>query len=412
MFEGWLKTDADVIALSNVDTTGVMLNKDESLDVGDELTLTAAHPDMTMNFTPTPTTEGNRTQDSQASEEVSQPTDTHDQDNSTATPVPPADTQVDLSSNSTANTSQGRVEDEVSADNVTDTSINSSELETLTDNLDNKTLTLELMNGTTDMVALNSSMTGGDNVTTDDGKSDYFNSTTTTDEEESEADDTASTTTPVTDDETTMSEVSLDTDENTNNSSTLSISGVTTDALEANTSVTLPVPTTINGTFVNTDTSLSLDTPSKPPTRTGITKEGGAVSKNVGGDELTSGTSLVSPQFNGTLRNVTSPPGVTVSIQGTASESTPLPSLSSNSTEAVMAVPVSNTSWQVFQVFLVLCVMGLLALGFLYWKKKRRQDDEIPVFTRHTDYHNPTFSMEDAANFMSRTGRNTYKTIE
>ncbi|KAK4327686.1 hypothetical protein Pmani_001838 [Petrolisthes manimaculis] len=74
----------------------------------------------------------------------------------------------------------------------------------------------------------------------------------------------------------------------------------------------------------------------------------------------------------------------------------------------------NTTSWRVFQVFLVLCAIGILGLGFLYWKKKRRQEDEIPVFTRpyHTDYHNPTFNMDDDASFVSRGGQHNYKSFD
>ncbi|KAK3885277.1 hypothetical protein Pcinc_010497 [Petrolisthes cinctipes] len=74
----------------------------------------------------------------------------------------------------------------------------------------------------------------------------------------------------------------------------------------------------------------------------------------------------------------------------------------------------TTTSWRVFQVFLVLCAIGFLGLGFLYWKKKRRQEDEIPVFTRpyNTDYHNPTFNMDDDASFVSRGGKHNYKSFD
>lgn len=415
MFEGWRKRDGDVIALSDVSITGVTLSRDEALDVGDEMTLTAGQPNTTESLTSTPTTKGNQTQESPASEGVSVATDTDDQDNNTAISVSPSGTQIDPSLDSTAKTSQSPAEGEVEGGNVTEMPIDPSELEVSTDNPQNETRTSEQINGNTDVVALNSSMSRGDNETSSDGDSGYFNSTKTTDGGKSETDEEAPTTPTVTDDESSTPEngreAVLSTDENTDKSSILSVPGVTTDSMQSNASVTLPdASTTVtNGPVINTEISGTSSTPSRAPTRTRLTDEQ-AVSTNVsGGDELTSGTTLAAPQSSGTVRNVTSLSGVT--IEGTP-ESTPLPSPAGNSTEAVVAVPVSSTSWQVFQVFLVLCVLGLLALGFLYWKRKRRQDDEIPVFTRHTDYHNPTFSMEDAANFVSRAGRNTYKTIE
>ncbi|XP_045588597.1 uncharacterized protein [Procambarus clarkii] len=88
--------------------------------------------------------------------------------------------------------------------------------------------------------------------------------------------------------------------------------------------------------------------------------------------------------------------------------------MTSASPEVSEEMHVSNASWGIFQFFLALCLVGLIALGFLYWRKKRRQDDEIPVFTRssYADYHNPTFTPEDDANFPSRGPRHNYKSFE
>ncbi|KAG0710400.1 hypothetical protein GWK47_022885 [Chionoecetes opilio] len=226
------------------------------------------------------------------------------------------------------------------------------------------------MTGGLDAVALNSSMPGGDDMTLSDNDADYFTSRTTSGGGKSGPDDEASTTPPVMNAEANTSEnkpeTVMGTNENVNNSSSLSIPGVTPDALQinANTTTTLPAGGATNGPASSSGMSGNSNA-----------TEGQDVSTTVQrSDELTSGTTLVAPQPNETSNIVTSPTGVTISI---AQESTTLPSAAGNNTEAVTAVPVSNTSWQVFQVFLVLCVLGLLALGLLYWKKKRRQDDEI-----------------------------------
>ncbi|KAK8742151.1 hypothetical protein OTU49_002145 [Cherax quadricarinatus] len=96
------------------------------------------------------------------------------------------------------------------------------------------------------------------------------------------------------------------------------------------------------------------------------------------------------------------------------SSSSPSEDISSKSPGMSDEMPVSQTSWGIFQFFLVLCLLGLITLGFLYWRKKRRQDDEIPVFTRssYTNYHNPTFTPEDDSNFTSRGARSNYKSFE
>lgn len=392
LFEGWRKGDGNVVALSGVDITGVTVSTDDAPDAGDELTFTSGQPNTTETLPSTPTPEGNQTQDLPAPVEGSVATDAEDQDGNITTLDSPEGTQSDLSLDTTARISQKPAEGEVEEGNVTEVSDEPLEPEVSTDNPQNETRTSEQISGRTDVVALNSSTSGDDTMTSGDSEGDGG---------ESETDEGMPMTTAMPDDEDTTAEtvpeVKVDTDQNTDDSSKLPITDLTTDSLPTNASVTLPDGnTTVPG---NT---------SQVPTKTQPAGEGQTVSE---GSELTPGTSAA-PQSNGTIENVTSTGDGTVPVEGKVSESTLEPSPAVNSTEAVMAVPVSSTSWQVFQVFLVLCVLGLLALGFLYWKRKRRQDDEIPVFTRHTDYHNPTFSMEDAANFMSRSGRNTYKTIE
>lgn len=96
------------------------------------------------------------------------------------------------------------------------------------------------------------------------------------------------------------------------------------------------------------------------------------------------------------------------------SSASPSGSINATAPEASETKPMARTPWGVFQVFLVLCLLGSVVLGFLYWRKKRRQDDEIPVFTRssHADYHNPTFSPDDDSSFASYGARHSYKSFE
>ncbi|XP_042858159.1 uncharacterized protein LOC122244336 isoform X2 [Penaeus japonicus] len=74
----------------------------------------------------------------------------------------------------------------------------------------------------------------------------------------------------------------------------------------------------------------------------------------------------------------------------------------------------TSSTWGMFKIFVVICVLGAVALGFLYWRKRRQQDDEIPVFTRssHADYHNPTFSPDDDSSFASQGTRHNYKSFD
>lgn len=250
-------------------------------------------------------------------------------------------------------------------------------------------------------------MTSGGNIS-----SDLQDAIKTTDTENSEKPEDGSSTTTTADGETAASVNSTEDAFETSGKEeniTLSVPGVTTDSLQANGSVSLlDGNATVTGDpLISSEASVDSETANTVTEETTFT--GGQNLSDIISttDEDNSDTTLGRPDFNTTLEDVT---GGTAFPIGVIMGSTPPPA--GNGTEAVMAVPMSSTSWQVFQIFLVLCVMGLLALGFLYWKRKHRQDDEIPVFTRHTDYHNPTFTMEDAANFMSRGGRNTYKTIE
>lgn len=323
-------------------------------------------------------------------------TEAADQDNTTLSSI--ADrTQIDRSHSPAEGDTEEGTRPELPT-NLLDPSVS-------TDIPESEIQATEHVDGTTDVVTLNSSMSGGDNMTSNGNASSDFNATmTTTDEENIETDGEEKSTMPtVTDSGTGVSENgATDASESSgkeDNSTSLSVPGVTTDFLPTNASVTLSYD---NATATNITTDIFGNFES-----TSSTPDGQNLSTNVFETDKDSSDTASRPESSVTLGNVTEGTVITGEVM---IESTPFPA--GNSTEAVVAVPVSSTSWQVFQIFLVLCVIGLLALGFLYWKRKRRQDDEIPVFTRHTDYHNPTFTMEDAANFMSRAGRNTYKTIE
>ncbi|XP_047501695.1 uncharacterized protein LOC125047500 isoform X3 [Penaeus chinensis] len=90
-------------------------------------------------------------------------------------------------------------------------------------------------------------------------------------------------------------------------------------------------------------------------------------------------------------------------------------STASSGDAAVLAGDDTNSSsWGMFKIFLTISALGVAALGFLYWRKRRQQDDEIPVFTRssHADYHNPTFSPEDDSSFASQGTRHNYKSFD
>ncbi|XP_068201447.1 uncharacterized protein [Palaemon carinicauda] len=73
----------------------------------------------------------------------------------------------------------------------------------------------------------------------------------------------------------------------------------------------------------------------------------------------------------------------------------------------------SSSSWSAFKIFLVVGLLGVVIMGFLYWRRQRRRDDEIPVFSRasHADYLNPSFS-EDDSNFASRGTSHNYKSFD
>lgn len=384
IIEGWLKANGDIIALSDLYTTGVTAARDDALDAYlDQKTLTVSTAE---NDTSTLESEGNGT-DSEYEDSATRP-NVDDDTQLDATPTP----------------------DEEGAEEGTRTvtPTDESELETST-GIPEGRLT-EQVDGSTDVVSLNSTILASDNMTSG-VSSDLQDTMTATDAENNEEDEGGSSTAAVADGEPGASEnVTEDAFETEakEDITTLFIPGVTTDSLQTNASITLPEgnATATDGPFTPSEVSVGSETASnvtEEPPFTG----GQNLSTIISGTDNGSSATLGRPDFNTTLENVT---GGTALPTGVIMDSTPYPT--GNSTDTVMARPMSNTSWRVFQFFIVLCVMGLLALGFLYLKKKRRQDDEIPVFTRHTDYHNPTFTMEDAANFMSRSGRSTYKTIE
>lgn len=93
---------------------------------------------------------------------------------------------------------------------------------------------------------------------------------------------------------------------------------------------------------------------------------------------------------------------------------TPSGSASTGDAAILAGDDITSSSWGMFKIFLVICVLGVAALGFLYWRKRRQQDDEIPVFTRssHADYHNPTFSPDDDSSFASQGTRHNYKSFD
>ncbi|XP_066975625.1 mucin-21-like isoform X2 [Macrobrachium rosenbergii] len=72
----------------------------------------------------------------------------------------------------------------------------------------------------------------------------------------------------------------------------------------------------------------------------------------------------------------------------------------------------SSSSWSAFKIFLIIGLLGVTVMGFLYWRRQRRRDDEIPVFSRtsHSDYLNPSFS-DDDSNFASRGTSHNYKSF-
>ncbi|XP_047501694.1 uncharacterized protein LOC125047500 isoform X2 [Penaeus chinensis] len=108
--------------------------------------------------------------------------------------------------------------------------------------------------------------------------------------------------------------------------------------------------------------------------------------------------------------NATELPETNTTIISNGSAST-----ASSGDAAVLAGDDTNSSsWGMFKIFLTISALGVAALGFLYWRKRRQQDDEIPVFTRssHADYHNPTFSPEDDSSFASQGTRHNYKSFD
>lgn len=385
IIEGWLKANGDIIALSDLYTTGSTTARDDALDAyQDEKTLTTS-------------TAGD---DILTLESKGNGTNSENEDSAT-TPSVDDDTQLDATESP----------DEEGAEEGTWTvsPTDDSELETSTDIPEGR-LT-EQADGSTDIESLNSTNSAADNMTLV-AASDLQDTMTATDAETSE-DEGGSSTATMADGESGTSESGTEdtygTKTKEDNITTLSIPGVTTDSLQTNASITLPEgnATATDGPFTPSKVSVDSESTSKVTEETPFTGGQNLSTVISGTDNDGSDATIGSPDFNSTVENAT---GVTVLPTGVIMDTTPTPT--GNSTDVVVAVPMSSTSWQVFQFFIVLCVMGLLALGFLYWKRRRRQDDEIPVFTRHTDYHNPTFTMEDAANFMSRSGRNTYKTIE
>ncbi|XP_064117202.1 dentin sialophosphoprotein-like isoform X2 [Macrobrachium nipponense] len=72
----------------------------------------------------------------------------------------------------------------------------------------------------------------------------------------------------------------------------------------------------------------------------------------------------------------------------------------------------SSSSWSVFKIFLIIGLLGVTVMGFLYWRRQRRRDDEVPVFSRtsQADYLNPSFS-DDDSNFASRGTSHNYKSF-
>ncbi|CAL4158177.1 unnamed protein product [Meganyctiphanes norvegica] len=68
--------------------------------------------------------------------------------------------------------------------------------------------------------------------------------------------------------------------------------------------------------------------------------------------------------------------------------------------------PPTEEGWGIFKIFLTISVLGGCVLLYLYWRQRRLQDDEIPVFSRGPtiDYYNPTFE-DDVSADEGLTGR-------
>lgn len=155
------------------------------------------------------------------------------------------------------------------------------------------------------------------------------------------------------------------------------------------------------------------------------TGEGGGGGGGGGGDNTTS----IHLTTREPTANLTNPLGNATTDQGNAFNATSTPLIMTNSTSPSGTNNTSSgngtslggsigeddgsSTWSAFKVFLIICLLGVAVLGFLYWRRQKRRDDEIPVFSRstHSDYHNPTFT-DDDANFASRGTGNNYKSFE
>ncbi|KAK7066540.1 hypothetical protein SK128_020041 [Halocaridina rubra] len=142
----------------------------------------------------------------------------------------------------------------------------------------------------------------------------------------------------------------------------------------------------INATDINHNVTMNVTTPDIFNPFDNATTNQGANSTANASPVIISSTS--SPGYNGT----------------TSGNFTGIGSISDSS---------GSTSWGAIKVFLVIGLLGLVILGFLYWRRQRRRDDEIPVFTRssHADYRNPTFT-DDEENFASRGTTHNYKSFD
>lgn len=183
-----------------------------------------------------------------------------------------------------------------------------------------------------------------------------------------------------------------------------------TELPETNTTITSNGTAFINETFSPVNATVA---PSVDPQFTTAVEGNGSVFSST---QVTSSITEFPPPHGPPTDIITDPysPINTTVMMNFTTPSGSASTASSGDAAILAGDDTTSSSWGMFKIFLTISVLGVAALGFLYWRKRRQQDDEIPVFTRssHADYHNPTFSPDDDSSFASQGTRHNYKSFD